>query len=266
MSGRPQSATLRIIEAYKGLRPDVREITVALQYLPGMCSPGVYRRGERTLAFLAQPAAGGTLHDGACSGSRFAKDVPDELQYVRAYFAGRTQTTIRGKVAANTSSDLVSFVLRSPDGTPVTGSTNYTAEGDAGRFSVNTNDRGEYAFVGIPPGTYNVSAVKRGYSRIEDTDSPTRTPIGIPIPKTPQQSGLFPVNIHARGCAIQDLGLWTRNSVQGIVRDETGNAVAGINVFLQKVNGEQDRYGEEAKTNARGEFKFERIDPRPHSS
>src|SRR6185295_8241678 len=47
-SGRPQSATLRIIEAYKGLRTDVREITVALQYLPGMCSPGVYRRGERT--------------------------------------------------------------------------------------------------------------------------------------------------------------------------------------------------------------------------
>jgi Carboxypeptidase regulatory-like domain len=52
--------------------------------------------------------------------------------------------------------------------------------------------------------------------------------------------------------------------VQGIVRDETGNTVAGINVFLQKVNGEEDRYGEEAKTNARGEFKFERIDPRQH--
>ena len=106
-SGRPQSATLRIIEAYKGVRPDVREVTVALQYLPGMCSP-------------------------------------------------------------------------------------------------------------------------------------------------------------ARGCAIQDLGLWTRNSVQGMVRDATGNAVAGIHVFLQKVNGDEIRYGEQATTNERGEFKFEGVDARPH--
>jgi len=89
-SGRPQSATLRIIEAYKGLRPDVREVTVSLQYLPGMCSPAVYRRGEQTLAFLGRPEADRKLHDGACSGSRFAKDVADELQYVRAYFAGQT--------------------------------------------------------------------------------------------------------------------------------------------------------------------------------
>src|SRR5215470_1628874 len=87
-SGRPQSAKLRIIEAYKGLQPAVREVTVSLQYLGGMCSPGVYRRGERTLAFLRRAGTDGTLRDGVCSGSRFAKDVPDELQYVRAYFGG----------------------------------------------------------------------------------------------------------------------------------------------------------------------------------
>jgi len=49
-----------------------------------------------------------------------------------------------------------------------------------------------------------------------------------------------------------------------MVRDNIGNPVAGINVFLQKVNGDPDRYGDEARTNERGEFKFERIDPRPH--
>src|SRR5688572_7599823 len=38
-SGRPTSARLRIIEAYKGLRPNIREVTVSLLYPPGLCSP-----------------------------------------------------------------------------------------------------------------------------------------------------------------------------------------------------------------------------------
>src|SRR5206468_2366977 len=121
-SGRPQSATLRIVEAYKGLAPDVKEVTVALMYMRGMCSPAVYRRGERTLAFLGRAAADGSLRDGACSASRFEKDAAaQDVQYIRNYFGGRTQTMIRGRVAANNPSDLVSFVLRSPDGTPVGG-------------------------------------------------------------------------------------------------------------------------------------------------
>src|SRR5262245_49781092 len=37
-SGRPQFATLRIIEAYKGLPASTREIKISLSYLPGMCS------------------------------------------------------------------------------------------------------------------------------------------------------------------------------------------------------------------------------------
>jgi hypothetical protein len=247
-SGRPRSATLRIIESYKGLPSDIREVTVALQYLPGMCSPAVYRRGEQTLAFLSRSAGDSTLRDGACSGSRFAKDAIDELEYVRAYFAGRTQTTIRGKVAANTSSGLVSFVLRSPEGTPG-GAAQVIAEGNGRTFSGSTNDRGEYSLVGIPPGNYKVRAEKRGFSRTGSDDSEPTS---------------FSVNVKGRGCAIQDLGLWTRNSVEGAVRDATGQPVAGIHIFLQKVNGERDRYGEQATTNKNGQFKFERIDPRPH--
>src|SRR5215470_10530427 len=78
-SGRPQSATLRIVESYKGLPSDVKQITVALLYMPGMCSPAVYRRGEQTLAFLGRPTADGMLHDGACSASRFAQDAAEDL-------------------------------------------------------------------------------------------------------------------------------------------------------------------------------------------
>ncbi len=86
-SGRPQSATLRIVEAYKGLAPDVKEVTVALLYMPGMCSPAVYRRGERTLAFLGRPAADGRLRDGACGASRFAKDAAEDIKMLQRIFS-----------------------------------------------------------------------------------------------------------------------------------------------------------------------------------
>ena len=248
-SGRPKSATLRIVEAYKGLRPDVRDVTVSLQYLPGMCSAGAYRLGKRTLAFLRQAGSDGILHDGACSGSRFAEGAAEQIQYVRAYFAGQTQATILGKVAANRLADLASFVLNSPDGTPVQGA-QITAEGNGTRLVATTNDRGEYALVGLPPGDYKVSAEKQDYSKTN--------------PRDLQQQTSFAVKVSARGCATQDLGLWARNSVEGTIRDNVGNPVAGIKVFLQKVNGEPDRYGDEAKTNERGEFRFERIDPREH--
>jgi hypothetical protein len=212
-----------------------------------MCSPAVYRRGERTLAFLRRRTADGSLQDGACSGSRFAKSVPEQLEYVRAYFSGRTRTTIKGRIAANTSDHSVAYELASPDGTPVEAA-QVAVEGNGRRFSTNTNNRGEYAFEGIPPGSYSVNADKEGYSS-EQSDGKERTS--------------FAVNVNPGNCAIQDFSLWTRNSLQGTVRDSAGKPVAGINVFLQKVNGEKDRYGEEAKTNRDGQFQFKRIDPRP---
>jgi hypothetical protein len=235
-SGRPTFARMRIIEAYKGLRPDTREVTVELFYLKGMCSPAVYRRGERTLVFLAKPENNGALRDGACSGSRFEKSDPSGLQYVRDYFGGRTSTTIRGQVAANTY-----------PGAPIEGA-QVTAQGIGRRFVVNADERGEYAISGIPEGQYRVSAEKAGYSKA-NPDDPSATS--------------FDVEVRARGCAIQDLRLWANNSLKGLVSDASGKPVAGIWVSLQEVSNTED-HGEEEPTDERGEFEFQHIDPGRH--
>jgi hypothetical protein len=247
-SGRPTFARLRIIEAFKGVPLDVREVTVELAYLKGMCSPAVYRRGERTLAFLAKPGNNESLRDGACSGSRFEKGDSPDLQYVRDHFAGRTSPTIRGHIAANYPASMVSYILDSEDGTAVEGA-EVTAQGIGRKFSVKSDRRGEYVLSGIPVGKYRVSAQKAGYTNKDPDES--------------EAPASFDVEVSARGCAIQNLGLWANNSLKGIVSDASGKPVPGLWLSLQKVSNNED-HGEEERTDERGEFEFKHIDSGKH--
>jgi hypothetical protein len=223
-------------------------VTVELAYIRGMCSPAVYRRGEKTLAFLAKPANNESLRDGACSGSRFEKGDSPDIQYVRDYFAGRSSTTIRGFIAANYPASMVSYILRGDDGTAVEGA-EVTAQGISRKFSVKSDRRGEYVLSGIPAGKYRVSAQKTGYT---DKD-----------PDESEAPSSFDVEVSARGCAIQNLGLWANNSLKGLVSDASGKPAVGLWLSLQKVSNNED-HGEEARTDERGEFEFKHIDPGKH--
>lgn len=50
--GTARSARLKVIESFRGLPGDAKEVTISLSFMPGMCSPMPYRRGERTLVFV----------------------------------------------------------------------------------------------------------------------------------------------------------------------------------------------------------------------
>src|SRR5271166_1900336 len=39
-------AKLRVVERYRGLPKDAKEVVIQLFFIPGMCSPMPYRRGE----------------------------------------------------------------------------------------------------------------------------------------------------------------------------------------------------------------------------
>jgi hypothetical protein len=242
-SGRPRSATLRVVESYRGLPQGTKEVVVGLSYMKGMCSPAVYRRGEQTLVILSRQADG-TLRDGSCSGSRFAKDVPDDLKYVRDYFAGRAQTTIYGRVAANRPSDLVSFVLDNSDGYPVEGA-QVIAEGIAGRHAAVTDKSGAFKIVGLAAGTYQVHAEKAGFANTDEKY---------------KEDPNFEVQLSGGGCAIQNLALWAENLVERSVRDVSGKPVIDVSVFLQEV-GSKERWGEQAETDEKGNYRFKQINP-----
>ena len=241
-SGRPTYAKLRVLESFKGLPVGTREVRIELSYLPGMCSPGVYRRGEVTLAVPSR-RPDGSLSDGACSPSRFAADVQKDLTYIRDYFAGRTQTTILGRIAANRLTDLVSFVLDRKEGTPVPDA-NVLASGTGGTFQTATNKDGEFSLRGMAAGTYRIRAEKTGY---DNTD--------VDYEESPE----FEVQVNEKGCAIQDLALWTQNSLTGTIRAASGEGIPGVEIELRNVD--QPEINDSERSDSAGEFRFARINP-----
>ncbi len=236
--GTANFAKLRVVERFRGVALDTAEVVVKLGFIPGMCAPMPYRKGEQTLVFLYPKNASDELFDGGCTQSRFAKDVPEQVDYARRYFKGDTLTTIRGRLAANTSDDSVDFTLDSNQGLPIAGA-RVIAERAEGKLSVVSDSHGSYEFTGLRPGVYTIRAEMEGYSS-EDEDSE--------------------VVVTERGCAVQNLGLWSHNVLEGFVYDQKGQAVPEIRAFLQKPS-QFDRWGNESRTNAQGQYRFEQIDP-----
>src|SRR5580700_1698035 len=232
--GSASFARLRVVDRYKGLPKDAKEVVIQLNFIPGMCAPMPYRKGEQTLVFADDPDEDGNFGDGACTESRFAKDVPDDLAYVRRYFKGQTSPTIWGRVAANEEASLVDFILDTHEGQLVEGA-RVTVEGRGKLRSATTDSHGRYEISGLEPGDYVVRGAKNGYAG----------------------EGEFRVQVKGRGCAIQNLGLFAKNSVEGRVIDPDGKPVVGVLVYLQKA-GEKER---PADTDAQGAFRFEKIDP-----
>src|SRR5580704_16726191 len=84
--------------------------------------------------------------------------------------------------------------------TPMKGSrwkARVTVEGRGKLRSATTDSHGRYEISGLVPGSYVVRAAKDGYAG----------------------EGEFKVQVNGRGCAIQNLGLFARNSVKGLVID-----------------------------------------------
>ena len=240
-SGRPRSATLRVLEVFRGIPQGTQEVTIRLNYRKGMCSPAVYRRGEQTLVILLR-ANNGLLEDGACGASRLVKSSAEDFGYVRNYFRGLTETVIRGKVAANVSASLARFSLMDGYAKPIEGA-RVIAENAAGRHTATSNREGEYEFVGIPAGLYRIHAEKQGFS---NTD------------RKFQEPGEYKVGVSSRGCALAYFGLFMKNVVEGSVRDLAGDPVRNAFVSLRGV-GNENKY--ESVTNLRGSYRFETIEP-----
>jgi hypothetical protein len=195
-----------------------------------------YRKGQRTLVFVQRDEQS-NLRDGGCTESRFADDVPAELDYVRKYFHGQTMTTIRGSIAPNTEASMVEYLLST--GVAGLSGVRVTAEAGDKVYTATSDSRGNYEFSNVPAGSYKVRAELDGFS---SGDKP------------------FNVTVSPKGCAIQDFGLSANNSVEGFVYDPRGSPVSGLSVFLQK-EGQKEKWGNQADTTPRGAFLFKRIDP-----
>ena len=244
--GTARFAKLRVIEAFRGLPPNTREVTMELSFMPGMCSAMPYRKGEQTLVFVS-PEANGALSDGGCTQSRFAEDAKEDIEYVRRYFRGETKTTIRGRVAANMHASLVDFILDQDhsEGLPVAGA-EVIAEAGGRKYSARADNAGRYELTGVSSGVYALHAQLDGYTDKDD-------------PREPNE----PASVAERGCAIKNLSLCSQNSLEGSVVGPDRQPIPNVAIFLQKVD-QPGEWGEQEQTNERGEFVFKEIDPGLH--
>jgi protocatechuate 3,4-dioxygenase beta subunit len=121
---------------------------------------------------------------------------------------------------------------------------------DSGRLEI-TDDEGVFAFTGVPPGKYVLSARHRGY-----------------VAQMYQQHEFFTTAIIV-GPGLQSenliFGLRPSASVSGVVADESGDPVRHANVMLyhQLLNGGRRRTVQRggANTNDEGYYHFGHLDP-----
>lgn len=157
---------------------------------------------------------------------------------MQRYFKGETTTTIWGRIAANEPPEMVNFVLDVEHGQPVQGA-RVTAEKDSKKYTATTDSRGRYEISGLTSGTYEVQADKDGF----------------------RSQGSYEVQVRRRECAIQNMGLMTRNSVEGSLLDPEGRPIPNIAVFLEKVGaGDRGQRRNVTATSPAGAFHFEKID------
>lgn len=236
------SARLKVIEAFRGLPREAREIDVRLTFIPGMCSPNPYLRGKQVLVFAESIQRNGTMQDGGCTQSASGAQIQEELPMVRSYFRREMTTSIFGWIGPNVEASLVDYVLSTKGSPPLAGAT-VIAEAKDKKYQAVADANGKYEISGLPGGLYQVHAELPGFESLD-----------------PQRA----VVVKQGGCSIQNFGLATNNSVEGFVFDPQGTPVRGLNIFIQR-KGAKETFGKQATTNARGEFKFTRIDPGEHS-
>lgn len=234
----PGIARLRVVEAFRGLPKDAREVDIDLFFWSGMCSPNPYERGKQVLVFTHFDKERGILADGMCTQSLSHKWLGEDIGRVREYFRGEMKTEIYGRIAPNTNDSSVGYRLDSGDTPPIVGAT-VVVEGMGKRFRALSDSAGRYFVKGLPGGLYRLRAELAGYDN----------------------RGVEPeVSVKQGGCAVQNFGLWTKNSVEGFVFDPNGAPVRNIRVHLQR-KGSTEKFGREARTDVRGGFRLNQLDP-----
>lgn len=233
-----RSARVRVVEAFRGVPKNTRELEVSLLFMPGMCSPNPYIRGEKVLVFTHFDQDHRALADGGCTQSRPSKWIGEDLDTVRKHFRGEMKTEIYGRIASNTGAGLVDFLLSTNERSPIAGVA-VVAEANGKKYRAVSDANGKYSITGLSGDSFRLHAERAGYVNREA--DPT-------------------VTVKQGSCTVENFGLWSLNSVEGSVYDQRGFPIVALNVFLRSKES-KEKFGKQATTDSHGAFQFTQIDP-----
>ncbi len=223
---------MRIDRAYKG----VTESTLTL-FDDGMCDGPILTIGEQCLMYTRRDESGEIPARG-CTRSRHVMYAEEDLKYLDGLNEAAPKSSVFGRVETW------------PEGAgnkePLPGATVSLTGPDGVRTAV-AGESGQYAFEGLNPGAYRVSATLPGF------DMPA------------QDFGVLSADVAPRGCAAVDVTLSKHfpGAIGGqLTRSDERPAPAGIDLaLLRVVDDEYSRIVAEVTTNEQGEYEFTSVRP-----
>jgi hypothetical protein len=220
--------------AYKGLAPNTR---IAFVDSGGSMCGAMFWVGERFLVYGGRGRGAfknGVVYTSACHGNRQAKDAKADLEFVESYALGRSTTRIFGKTL-----QLAPWRKEPPEDeqAPVPGAT-VTLRSGKQTWKTMSGPDGSYAFEGVKPGKYEVSAtsVLPGY-----------------------RGDGASLEVQERGCDVGYLELRPQTSLSGRAVDYRGRFAKNVRVELLHKSSRGKWYHETgmwANTDSRGRFEF----------
>lgn len=204
------SSADRITVRLRDLRPVRGEAgTQVVTARSGMSCGYPFRVGTRYLIFARRNEDTGRLHVDSCGLTRWSEGASGMVRYLESLSAPDAGGRVWGRVVMPSASRLAAPMA----------SMRVTISGPRELEAV-TNAKGEFEFVGLPPGSYSVG-------------------LTVP-PNRPELLSFRQQTISLEGAyACGEILLWPRiqSRVEGRVLDQTGAPIVGVDVALDSGNG-----------------------------
>jgi len=224
-----RNVKFEVVEAFKGAARDVKQVEVNPSSGTSCYVP--FKLGEQYLVYAS--IYNGRLFTTSCSGSQKLADATVSVEYLRAWKAGTTKTTIQGGVRTTTPGGDIRDL-------PVSG-VEVIALGDKTRHVTTTGANGRFLVEGVLPGRYELSFSRAGYI---------------------SQKPSYPLNVSERSCAEIRIGLEVLSRVRGRLTNPSGSAAVGIQVELGLIDDDgRIRFPLTSESTAGGAFEFTKVPP-----
>lgn len=216
----------RVEEVFKGLDKDQKEVTVGASF-----------PGSEPYLILGQKNTDGSISI-RCNGAARVAEVPDDVDFLRAFARGDRTTILKGRIAENIENESVDYVLDHDHSRKPLAGVKLVASANGGQYESLSDSEGRFRIKVPGAGDYELTATVAGYVSGEPN---------------------YSVSVEANSCSEQNLGMWTDATVSGKVFDSQRKPLAGVPV--QIMLDENRSSARTALTDNRGNYKIDKLPP-----
>ena len=239
-------ALFEISESFRGITGGTKQIEIRTGMGGGDCGYP-FKLGESYVVY-ARRSKDDLLVTSICSRTAPAERAEADLQYFHNFKANATNGYVYGQVSDGHSKPKYEQAERAHIYEPISGAV-VTLTGGEGTRTLITGDDGAFRFDHVPPGTYQVSAAKEGYSSQAYWFA----------------SGAPKIQVHAGGCGFAPQFLVVDRRIVGTLVRADGQPAAGVQVEIVPTKPDEQHSlpfpAAEVKTDAEGHYELKNLRP-----